>query len=101
MIVDTNNDDEIILKKNEYDKYANSLSRRICNIILPDKNGNFTNPKRDYAYQTVDNGRGTFIIDSGKTTDAKKKKRTYQFRFQSHVRFNIGKSDEAPFLDEK
>ena len=102
MVVDEDDDDEVVLKKNDYDKYANSLSRRICNIILPDKNGNFTNPKRDYAYQTSDNGRGAFIIDSGKSTNStKKKKRTYQFRFQTHVRFNVGKSDEAPFLDEK
>jgi superfamily II DNA or RNA helicase len=93
-------DNNINIKKNNSNKYANSLSRRICNIILPDKNGD-SNPKKDQAYQSVDNGRGSFVVDMGKIDDSKKKRKTYQFRYQSHLRFKNDKSGgEVPFLDE-
>jgi len=97
-------------KANDEEQFANSILRPLSNIVLPNKNGEFTLPKKDFGYQTMDNGMGAFVLDmgygriapTGVNDEAKKvRRKTYQFRYQSHVRFDMGTANEAPFLDEK
>lgn len=87
-------------EKDTDEKFVNAILRPLSNIILPNKNGNYTNPK--IAYQKTDNGDGTFVIDSGfGKTGERGKRKTYQFRYMNHVKMDIGKKTETGFLDER
>jgi len=115
MNVETNNnknedteEDNKDSKKNRSDEeqFANSILRPLSNIILPNKNGEFTLPKKEFGYQTIDNGQGAFVLDMGygraNMENGKRiRRKTYQFKYQSHVKFDYGTQNEAPFLDEK
>jgi len=92
------NSEEITLLVKE-EQFAGSTLRQLANIILPNKSGQYTFYGKDEAYQLTDNGRGAFVIDLGYgkvVTDKKVRRKTYQFRYQSHVI-----QDGIPFLDEK
>jgi len=82
------------------EQFANSTLRQLSNIILPNKRGEFTLYGKDEGYQMSDNGEGAFVIDLGYgrtgTNERKVRRKTYQFRYQSHVI-----EDGVPFLDEK
>ena len=91
-----------IAEKNTDEKFANAVLRPLSNIILPNKAGNFTIPKIDYAYQKTDNGDGTFVMDMGYGKAGERTKRkTYQFRYMNHVKMDIGTKNETGFLDER
>ena len=79
--------------------------RPITNIVLPNKQAEHVIARMDYAYQKQDNGDGPFIVDMGGVSilgkETKFRKKTMQFKYQSHVKFDLGKETEAPFLDEK
>ena len=85
------------------EQFSKSVLRPLCNIVLPNKAGENSLPKLDDAYQKVDNGDGAFIIDLGqaKTDNRRIRRRTFQFRYQSHLRMDIGTKMETGFLDEK
>ena len=90
--------------KDTSEQFANSVLRPLSNIILPNKAGNLTLPKEHYAYQKIDNGDGTFVIDMGYSKgidDKKVKRKTYQFRYMNHVKIDYGTKNETGFLDEK
>ena len=92
-----NTNEEPLPKREE--QFAGSTLRQLANVILPNKNGHFTLYGKDEGYQLTDNGQGAFIIDLGygKSMDEKRvRRKTYQFRYQSHVIEN-----GVPFLDEK
>jgi len=85
---------------------AYSTLRQLSNVILPNKNGDFTDYGKDEAYQMSDNGQGAFVIDLGygrlgPSNEKRSRRKTYQFRYQSHVIENRGTPNEAPFLDER
>jgi len=107
-IIDNNNeniDNEIeendtVSSKDTEEKFANTVLRTLSNVILPNKEGNYTLPKN--AYQKIDNGDGTFIIDMGQGKLGERgKRKTYQFRYMNHVKMDIGKKTETGFLDER
>lgn len=95
-----NNNNENTVEESE--QFANSVLRPLSNIILPNKAGNFTLPKLDYAYTNSDNGEGSFVVDYGKGSNNRRiRKKTYQFRYQSHLKMDAGTKNETGFLDEK
>ena len=101
------------IKKKKEEQFASSTLRQLANIILPNKNNDYclyghkeSNRGKDEAYQLSDNGQGAFIMDLGygrvTSSDNKKgRRKTYQFRYQSHLIFDQRTKEEAPFLDEK
>jgi len=94
------NNENIVNENGE--QFANSVLRPLSNIILPNKEGNFTLPKMDYAYTKTDNGEGSFVVDYGRGSDNRRiRRKTYQFRYQSHCRIGMGTKEETGFLDEK
>jgi len=91
-----------VVPKDTDEKFANSVLRPLSNIILPNKAGNYTLPKIDFAYQKTDNGDGTFVIDTGVGKQGERgKRKTFQFRYMNHVKMDIGKKTETGFLDER
>ena len=96
-----NNNNNTKIIKNDSEQFANSILRPLSNIILPNKANENTVPKLEYAYQKTDNGEGAFVIDLGKTDDRRGRRKTFQFRYQSHLISDYGTKNETPFLDEK
>lgn len=73
----------------------------ISNLAMPNKNGDNVLAKMNFAYQIgdKDNGEGPFnLIEKA---ESKTQKKSYQFKFQSHVKHDIGTKNETSFLDEK
>lgn len=100
-----NNDEEIeenetVNSKENDDKFENVVLRTLSNIILPNKEGKSVIPKM--AYQNIDNGDGTFVMDTGHGKIGERgKRKTYQFRYMNHMKMDIGKKTETGFLDER
>ena len=73
----------------------------ISNLAMPNKNNENVLAKMNFAYQIgdKDNGEGPFnLIEKA---ESKTQKKSYQFKFQSHVKHDIGSKNETSFLDEK